>query len=481
VPVDRLVDNLWGERPPPTARKSLQVRVAGLRRALPNGVLATHGPGYLIRAAGDELDLHRFERLVGEGRTALEQRNPSDATSILGQALELWRGPPLADFTSEAFAQPPIARLEELRLSAIELRIDAELALGRSAQAVAALEELVAAHPFRERLRAQLMLALYREGRQADALDLYRRTRALLVSELGIEPGSALRELERAILEHDASLDRSAAADGERSILVALRDGSPDLLEVAAALATRPRRELILAQLVEAAGDVAAAAKGLERHRQALASCGVVARAVAFTSTARGDDLVRIALEQDVDLVLADGGAVIPAGSDVERLLLHAPCDVALQVGRGRPLPEEPVLVLFAGGEHDWAAAELGAWLARARGAALRLAGPAEGPERDASRALASASLAVQRVFGLPAEPMLLQADEHDVVAAATGHAVVMVGLPERWRRDGLGRIRVALANDAEPPVLLVRRGLRPGGLAPRASLTRFTWTLAGA
>ena len=480
MPVDRLVDDLWGERPPATARKSLQVRVAGLRRALPEGVLATHGPGYLIHVAGDELDLHRFERLVGEGRTALEQRNAGDATSILVQALELWRGPPLADFASEAFAQPAIARLEELRLSAIELRIDAELVLGRSADAVAELEELVASHPFRERLRAQLMLALYREGRQADALDVYRRSRALLVSELGIEPGPALRELERAILEHDPSLNRAVAAEHERSILVALRDDSPGLLDVAEALATRPRREVILAQLVEAAGDLATAAKSLERHRQTLASREVVARAVTFTSPARGDDLVRIALEQDVDLVLAGGGAVVSAGSDVERLLLHAPCDVAVHVGSDR-LSEQPVLVLFAGGEHDWAAAELGAWLARARGTALRLAGPAEGAERDASRTLASASLALQRVFGLAAEPMLLQADERDVVAAATGHAVVVAGLPERWRRDGLGRIRSALANDAEPPVLLVRRGLRPGGLAPRASLTRFTWTLAGA
>jgi hypothetical protein len=139
------------------------------------------------------------------------------------------------------------------------------------------------------------------------------------------------------------------------------------------------------------------------------------------------------------------------------------------------------VLVLFAGGDHDWTAVELGAWVAGAQGVALRLAGPAQGAGRDASRALASASLAVQRVLGIAAEPMLLPPAEADVLAAAAEAALVVVGLPERWRGDGLGRVRTALAARAGPPALLVRRGLRPGGLAPRESLTRFTWTLGPA
>jgi DNA-binding SARP family transcriptional activator len=479
VHADRLIDDLWSGRPPATARKSLQVRIAGLRRVLPDGVLLTEGPGYVIRTAGDELDLHRFERLVAEGRGALDGERPGDAAALLREALALWRGPALTDFRFESFAQPAIARLEELRVSAIELRIDAELALGRHDEAVAELEELAIEHPLRERLRAQLMLALYRAGRQADALDVYRQTRELLVSELGIEPGPALRELERRILDQEASLD-GPQAEPERSILVALRDEEPGLLELAAALATRPPREVILARVVEEREDVTVAAKRVDEHRQALTSAGLAARSVAFTSVDPGADLVRLALEQDVDLAVVDGDPTLQGSPDVEGLLLRAPCDVAVRVGRNRRLADGAVLVLFAGGDHDWAAAEIGAWLALARGTTLRIAGPEEGRDRDSSRVLASASLALQRVFGLAVEPVLLRPAEEEVLAAVADSAIGVVGLPERWRRDGLGRIRGALAAEAESPVLLVRRGLRPGGLAPRASLTRFTWTLAG-
>ena len=480
VHADRLIDDLWSGRPPATARKSLQVRVAGLRRMLPEGVLFTEGPGYVIRSAGEELDLHRFERLVGEGKEALEAENHRAAAALLREGLALWRGPALADFIFESFAQPAIARLEELRLSTIELRIDADLALGQSAEAVAELEQLVVSHPLRERLRAQLMLALYREGRQADALDVYRRTRELLVSELGIEPGPGLKQLERQILDHDPCLDRRQP-DPERSILVEVRDEPLGLLELAESLATRPPREVILAHLVPEGADVTEAAKRLDEHREALTSFGLAARAVAFTSAAPGDDLVRLALEQDVDLAVVDADSPFPATPEVDRMLLRAPCDVAVHFGRGRGLEDGPVLVLFAGGDHDWAAAEIGAWLALARGATLRIAGPEEGRERDSSRVLASVSLALQRVFGLAAEPMLLRPVETEVLTAAAEAAIVVVGLPERWTRDGLGRIRGALTTKAESPVLLVRRGLRPGGLAPRSSLTRFTWTIAGA
>jgi nucleotide-binding universal stress UspA family protein len=136
------------------------------------------------------------------------------------------------------------------------------------------------------------------------------------------------------------------------------------------------------------------------------------------------------------------------------------------------------VVVLFGGGEHDWAAIEIGAWIAGARDSALKIAGPAQGAERDASRALASASLAVQRVLGIAAEPALVAPGDRAVVAAVADAAIVVAGLPERWRHEGLGNVRTAVARDARPPVLLVRRGLRPGGLAPQESLTRFTWTL---
>jgi DNA-binding SARP family transcriptional activator len=479
VHADRLIDDLWSGRAPATARKSLQVRVAVLRRVLPDGFLLTEGPGYVIRTAGDELDLHRFELLVGEGRAALEEVRHAEAAALLREALALWRGPALADFRFESFAQPAIARLEELRLSTIELRIDADLALGRTAEAAAELAELVVAHPLRERLRAQLMLALYRAGRQADALDVYRRTRMLLVSELGIEPGPALRELERRILDQDSTLDRRQA-EPERSILVALRDEPHGLLELAGSLATRPPREVILAHIVRDGDAVTEAATWMEEQRRVLTSSGLAARSVAFTSADPGEDLVRLALEQDVDLAVVDGDSTFQGSPDVESLLLRAPCDVAVYVGRGCRLDDGPVLVLFAGGDHDWAAAEIGAWLALARGTTLRIAGPEEGRERDSSRVLASVSLALQRVFGLTAEPVLLRAVEEEVLAAAAEAAIAVVGLPERWRGEGLGRIRGALTTKARPPVLVVRRGLRPGGLAPRASLTRFTWTLSG-
>jgi DNA-binding SARP family transcriptional activator len=478
VSVDRLIDELWGESPPTTARKSLQVRVAVLRRALRGDVLITRGDAYLIRLQPDQLDLRRFEQMLADGSDALAAGDAHVAITVLREALALWRGAALADFAYESFAQVAIARLEELRLHALELRIEAQLDLSLHAEVIAELEELVAVHPSRERLRGLLMLALYRDGRQTEALDLYRRTREELVAELAIEPGPALQKLQQAILRQDSSLAAPPAAP-ERSILVAPQDAHRvgELVAVAEPLAKRPKRELILARLVAKSADLAATAALANEHRDALLARGVTARAITFTSAAAGEDLIRVATEQDVDLLLVDGS---PSLDDpvLETVLARAPCDVAVHVGRGKPVRERAVLVLFAGGEHDWAAVEVAAWIAGARGLPLRLVGPAEGAERDASRALASASLAVQRVLGIGAEPVLLPPAVPDVLAAAEDAAVVVVGLPDRWRRAGLGRIRRALAVDARPPALLVRRGLRPGGLAPRESLTRFTWTL---
>jgi DNA-binding SARP family transcriptional activator len=481
VSVDRLIDELWGESPPATARKSVQVRVAGLRRAIRGDVLLTRGDAYLARLGPNQLDLHRFEQLLSDGSEALAAGDPSAALGTLDEALGLWRGPALVDFRYESFAQEAIARLEELRVQALELRIEAQLALGLHEGVIAQLEELVREHPFRERLRAQLMLALYRDSRQAEALDVYRRTRSELVEELGLEPGPALQQLHQAILRQDPSLERPLPTP-ERSILVAPQDERrfAELVAFAEALASRPRREVILAWLVAEGSDVAASHSLPAEHRQALLARGVSARSVTFSSQAAGDDLVRLAAEQDVDLLLVDG----PPDLDdpvLDVVLTLAPCDVAVHVGCGEPLRDGPVLVLFTGSDHDWSAVELGAWLAAGEGAQLRLAGPAEGVERDASRALASASLAVQRVLGIAAEPMLLAPDATDVLAAAQEAAVVVVGLPERWRRSGLGSVRSTLAADARPPALLVRRGLRPGGLAPRQSLTRFTWTIGPA
>lgn len=482
VSVDRLIDELWGDEPPATARKSLQVRVVGLRREI-GDVLLTRGDAYLVRLEPHQLDLQRFEQLLSDATHALGHGDPSAAVATLDEALRLWRGPPLADFTYESFAQAAIARLEELRLHAHELRIEAQLELALHARVIAELEGLVAAHPLRERLRAQLMLALYRDGRQAEALDLFRQTREELVATLGIEPGPTLQRLQQAILRQDPSLDAPLPVP-ERSLLVAPRDAGAvsDLLAIAEPLARRPPRELILAWLVPSDAELTAAAALSNEHRQALLARGVAARAITFTSAATGDDLVRLATEQDVDLLLVDAGPEFEFDDPVlATVLARAPCDVAVQVGRREPPRGGPVLVLFAGGDHDWTAVEVGAWIAGARAVPLRLGGPAEGVQRDASRALASASLAVQRVLGIEAEPVLLPPSPSDVVRAAEEAAVVVAGLPEEWRRAGLGRVRRALAADARPPTLLVRRGLRPGGLAPAESLTRFTWTLGSA
>ena len=204
---DRLIDELWGSEPPETAVQSLQVYVSRLRKLVPADTLLTRPPGYLLEIEPDELDLQRFERLLAEGRAALAQGDAGRASSLLHEALALWRGPALAEFVFEPFAQAEIRRLEELRLAAIEERIEADLALGRHPDLIGELEVLIADNSHRERLRGQLMLALYRCGRQPEALAVFTDARARLVEELGIEPGRELRELQHAILEQRDDLD----------------------------------------------------------------------------------------------------------------------------------------------------------------------------------------------------------------------------------------------------------------------------------
>ena len=236
VSVDRLIDDLWGEEPPETATKALQGYVSQLRKALGADRLLTKPPGYSLRVEDGELDLDRFERLAREGRELVAAGDSKAAAKRLAEALELWRGAPLAEF-SEPFARDAGARLEDARLAALEERIEADLALGRHARLIPELEELVAREPLRERPRAQLMIALYRSGRQADALELYRRTRETLSEELGIEPSLELQELERRMLQHDPTLERA------RTPAVEAADATP------VPLARRPQF-LVLAALV---------------------------------------------------------------------------------------------------------------------------------------------------------------------------------------------------------------------------------------
>jgi YVTN family beta-propeller protein len=207
VSTDRLLDELWREQPPESGPKAVQVLVSQLRKALQDsggdGALVTQAPGYVMRVGDGELDRERFESLVEQ---ASAEANDETRATLLREALGIWRGPPLADLSYEDFAQPAIARLSQARLAALEDRIEADLALGRHSAVTGELEQLVTEHPLRERLRGQLMLALYRSGRQADALAVYQAGRRTLVDELGVEPSPELRQLQKRILDQDSAL-----------------------------------------------------------------------------------------------------------------------------------------------------------------------------------------------------------------------------------------------------------------------------------
>ncbi|MCU1650818.1 MAG: putative transcriptional regulator, partial [Pseudonocardia sp.] len=214
VSLDQLIDDLWPVDPPARAAATVQVFVSNLRRALepdrprgtPASLLVTSTPGYVLRAEPGAIDAHEFVRLAEEGRLALDDDDPELAAELLARAGALWRGAALADVVDAPFAQAEAARLEELRLCCAEDRVDAELSLGRHTAVVAELEQRVSEYPLRERPRAQLMLALYRSGRQADALVTYQAGRRVLRDELGLEPGAPLKALQHAVLCHDADL-----------------------------------------------------------------------------------------------------------------------------------------------------------------------------------------------------------------------------------------------------------------------------------
>ena len=489
VSADRLIDELWPDASPATAVRTLHVSVSRLRKELGAGRVITRTPGYLLQVDRSEVDLSRFEQLL----RAASGADPATAAHKLREALAIWRGPALADLAYEAFAQTHVARLEELRLVALEQLVDADLATGHHAELVGQLESLVAEHPLRERLRCQLMLALYRSGRQAEALEVYQQARRTLADELGLEPSEELRRLEVAILNHDPALDgrvesrQPALAEPqppERSLLVipSELDALPALLTLAEPLATAsPRRELIIAVVVPAA-DVADATRALGEPRRELLARGLAVRTAAFSSPAPGDDVARLACQQDVDLLVMY--AARPALGDATSVILErAPCDVALLVGSGGSLRPGPVVVPFGAAEHDWAALELGAWVARSTGAPLRLIGAAWDRRengRDASRLLADASLIVQHTAGVVAAPLLASPGRKGVVALAAGAGLLVVGLSERWRQEGLGSMRAAIADSPPAPTVFVRRGPRPGGLAPPETRTSFSWSMTG-
>lgn len=207
VPSDRLIDDIWGGSPPGTALNTLQAYVSRLRKILGRHRIVTSPPGYVLRASADEVDLARFQALAAAGRVALANGEATSAAEGLRDALALWRGDALSEFQFDPFARGAIARLEEERTAALEDRLDADLALGHHSRLIGELAALVTENPFRERLHMQLMLALYRSGRQAEALSAYRAARETLIAELGIEPSPAVKQLQTAILLQDPSLD----------------------------------------------------------------------------------------------------------------------------------------------------------------------------------------------------------------------------------------------------------------------------------
>jgi DNA-binding SARP family transcriptional activator len=483
VSVDRLTDALWAAEPPATATNALQYHVSQLRKLLGDGgLIVTQEPGYLIRVGADELDLSRFERLVTEAGAVDAAR----ASRLLAEALDLWRGEPLAELVDDPISRAEIQRLDAARLAALELRVEADLTLGRHAQLVPELKALVSSHPLHERLVGALMRALYGAGRQADALDVFRSARQAFVDELGIEPSSYLRDLEQAILRQDPGLAPVRITGGAmRSILVLAGDEHrlDELLAIAEPLAKGSGRELILVSFAAGRDDLAAATAELATRRDQLAARGVSSRIAAYTTSEAGAEAALLAAEQHVDLVLSEappevlgGGAL---GEPVFSLLEQTPCDVGLLTGHAGAAGG-PVVTPFGGADHDWSAIELAAWLAASLGTTLRLLGTDADPElgrRDASRLLARASLLVQQVVGIVTEPVLIPPGDRGVVHAAAGARVLVVGLSDRWRAEGIGPVRLAIAAAADAPVLFVRHGLRPAGLGQSDTLTRFTWT----
>jgi DNA-binding SARP family transcriptional activator len=306
---DRLIDELWGSRPPETAGNTLQVYVSQLRKLLPPGALVTRLPGYALEVDPEALDASRFERLARGGRDALARGDSAGASSALERALALWRGPVLAGVAFEGTAAGEAARLEELRVAAAEDRIDAGLALGRHGELVGELEALVAEHALRERLRGQLMVALYRSGRQADALEVFQRTRTELIDQLGIEPGPQLQELQRAVLAQDPALAPPAPVDAvpaheTRKVVTVLaarlthgeENRDPEIAEA--------RQE----RLLEAAAEVVA------RHGGVLESAPTEGVLALFGTTVTHEDDALRAVRAACDLHDAPAGAGVAFG-----------------------------------------------------------------------------------------------------------------------------------------------------------------------
>jgi predicted ATPase/DNA-binding SARP family transcriptional activator len=453
VSSERLIEELWGEEPPETARSALRVHIAQLRKALPPDVLVTRAPGYVVQVAPDQLDLELFEQLVERASRASSDRRWEEASRLLAEAIGLWRGPPLSDFAYESWAQSEIARLEELRLVALTRRIDVDLALGRHAQLVGELGSLIAEHPLQERLRGQLMLALYRSGRQAEALDVYQQTRKVLVQGLGIEPSPSLQELERAILQQDAALELGAEPEAtarDRQDLAAQRTQRTPVIgrtnlptqptpflgrerELAEVLALLGRDEVRLLTLTgpggigktrlalraaeERAGTyrdgVLFVALAPIRDPELIADAVIQALRVATQPGLEPAEQLRDYLAERELLLLLDNLEQFPTGAPLlGRLLSTCPSLTVLAISR------EP---LRLAGEHEYSVPPLDEseavqlFVERAR--AVRPDFPADGEVAEICRRLDAVPLAVElaaaRVRSLSPRQILARLDKH--------------------------------------------------------------------
>jgi len=459
---DRLVEDLWAGRPPPTAGKTLQTYVLRLRKLLGDDRIVTTPGGYRIRVEAGELDLERFEALRRGGRAR--------------EALALWRGAPLPEFAHEGWAQAPIARLEELRLATVEDRIDDDIATGRHPEVVGELETLIGEHPLRERLRAQQMLALYRSGRQAEALDVYRRTRARLAEELGLEPGPELRRLEQAILSQDPSIAvPTPPSPGPPTpighVLPLLENdviGREEERGTLAAFLEAKRTPAALA--VEGSVGIGKStvwsmgvALAIEQSYRVLA-CRPGEAETAFSFAALGDLLVP---------VLAEVRAEVPR---LQRQALEAA--LLLEEREGVP-PDAHVIALgllsvlrvLERRQPLLLAIDDAQWLDRASAAALEFALRRLGEERllvllSVRREPGGAALALERALGerlgrLPVGPLSLGAT-HRLVASRLGHA-----LP----RPVLERLHATVGGNPFYALELARALIEQGQLEPGSEL----------
>jgi DNA-binding SARP family transcriptional activator/streptogramin lyase len=377
---DRLIDELWDGAPPETAATALQVHISQLRKALGRETIVTQAPGYMVVVEPGALDLELFERLVEDA----QGRGAETAAERLREALALWRGPPFADL-EDSVARAERAQLEERRAAALEQRIDAELELGMHAELVPELERLVREEPLRERRRAQLMLALYRSGRQADALDAYRSGRKLLADQLGLEPGAELRQLEKAILEQDPSLAAPVAARTPSATTDQRRRRPFDHPRLVAALGALLLAGAIAAVVLAVTGGsdpVAVAANSVAaldpETGRVTADVPIGGRPVAIATSpgavwvANADDqtIVRIdpksrkvvktigGLGSDVSDVAVGFGSVWVAGGNDGTLTRIDPRQNAPQapidLGRGGGLVPQPVFLVAVGAGHVW-------------------------------------------------------------------------------------------------------------------------------